>query len=155
MQPRPEQSVSVWPYASDQRPARRVLMVATTAQNSPIYNLDASNAMQIMSFRFAIKMLNRYFCPQTAGRRRGGAGLIRDTHRPICNACHRTTHHQSEPSYGMACLVHKQHNIRAPVITALIYCLRFCDINLFIISEPRPIGKIKTKKSKRLSKKIT
>lgn len=90
MQPRPEQSVSVWPYASDQRPARRVLMVATTAQNSPIYNLDASNAMQIMSFRFAIKMLNRYFCPQT-----GEAKAWRSRFDPG----HASAHMQCMPPY--------------------------------------------------------
>lgn len=79
-------------------------------------NWNASNAMQIMSFRFSIKMLNYYFA-------------LRYQSQPVVDSCAA-----NKQSVGQT-LVNRQpdQHTYAPVITALIYCLWFCDINLFII----------------------
>lgn len=84
-------------------------------QSTGTGNWNASNAMQIMSFRFSIKMLNYYFALRYKSQRWWTAV--------------RQTNSQSDRRWS----TQPDQHTYAPVITALIYCLWFCDINLFII----------------------
>lgn len=115
------------PYAS-QRELMPLSVGCGTARPQPpppppslphSHNLNASNAMQIMSFRFSIKMLNHYFTLHSGPSRSDQTRFNKQQGRRAGEVC--GTWQTVKHTY-------------APVITALIYCLWFCDINLFIIS---------------------